>query len=230
MKRKRWWRSENFQAAFPWFVGGMVLFLTGLMLVVQIDPMQKFAAAPSPKAGPVAILQFGPHEHGSAVHIGKGFILTAAHVIKGHTTVQITTDRGEELPSEILWSNEQYDVALLLTPAKDKMEARPLSCRKLHVGMAVRALGSPIKERFLTLYGQVSGEAHQDRYKPWRVLVPLGIAVSSGMSGGPLLDNAGNVVGIIAARVVEPTGFIPMPTAIGLAVPASAFCNLLGRR
>ena len=53
--------------------------------------------------------------HGSGVHIGGGYVLTAAHVVKGVNKVTLKTKDGKAREADVLWANTDYDVALLRT-------------------------------------------------------------------------------------------------------------------
>jgi Trypsin-like serine proteases, typically periplasmic, contain C-terminal PDZ domain len=43
-----------------------------------------------------------PDKHGSGAHIGRGYILTAAHVVEGITDAKVITDTGAEYPAVVL--------------------------------------------------------------------------------------------------------------------------------
>lgn len=68
---------------------------------------------------------------GAGVHIGNGYVITAAHVVAGVKTgadVTLKTRPGEEIDAEVLWSNEDYDVALLWSGLPKQLPKSDLSC------------------------------------------------------------------------------------------------------
>lgn len=157
--------------------------------------------------------------HGSGVHIGGGYILTAAHVAsKGNA--EAVFDNGQKRPAQLLWSNSAYDVALLLIEDA-ALQAAPLACDEPRVGSLFRAYGSPGNIDFVSTDGSVVGSARE--YGPWKQIVVVDATIVMGMSGGALISR-GRVIGI-SVGVMDLGG----PTGIGYAVPGSAICKLLAR-
>jgi S1-C subfamily serine protease len=156
--------------------------------------------------------------HGSGVHIGGGLVLSAAHVVKSADKVRIKTQDGKEVDALVLWTNPAYDTALLHAPAL-RAEKSQLACRTPIVGEAVHAFGNPMGVEFAQTWGRISGFVPDDIRDRGNVLV--NIAFIPGMSGGPLFDRHGRVLGLIQATFGE--------FALGAAVPATAVCQLLGR-
>lgn len=176
---------------------------------------------PSPKlAGPVVklILETG---HGSGVHIGKGYILTAAHVVASVQKLKIKTDKGKTGEADVLWFNKEYDVALIHTTTK--LQAAEIACEPIAPGALTRATGNPANQEFISTWGRVSGRAIDT---PWKVAVVADMTIVPGMSGGGLFDEAGRLVGILVGTMARGLGGI---VPIGYVVPASAFCGMLGR-
>ena len=79
-------------------------------------------------------------------------------------------------------------------------------------------IGNPAYDEFVVFRGVVAATSGP-RYDV-RSMMVLDMAVAPGVSGGPILDNEGNVVGIINAMI----GF-----SIGYGVPGKTLCMLLGR-
>lgn len=175
-------------------------------------------AAVSPPAGySVKIDVSGGH--GSGVHIGGGYILTAAHVTeKG--AAEVVFDNGQKRPAQLLWSNADYDVALLRIDGQG-LEAVPLSCEAPKVGSTFRAYGSPSNVDFVSTSGSVVGAVREQG--PWKQVVVVDATIIPGMSGGALIAH-GRVVGL-AVGVMAINGL----TGIGYAVPGSAICLLMAR-
>lgn len=168
--------------------------------------------------------------HGSGTHLGGGYILTAAHVVKGQKTVVIKATVGNQRYAKVLWINEDYDVALLLTSPQGIASAH-MSCRSLHAGDTVRADGNPLNLEFVSSSGKISGDARQtDQHKSAYI---TDMTTVMGMSGGGVFDRNGDLVGVTSAVAVAPMKagpvWIPNITGFGMAVPSSAVCELLGK-
>jgi serine protease Do len=126
---------------------------------------------------------------------------------------------GERAAAELVGADARTDLAVLrvdaTAPACAGLRSLPLGAGRLAVGQLVVAIGNPLRfERSVSL-GVVSAI---DRSLPsgdgmFEGLIQTDAAINPGNSGGPLLDVAGNVVGINTAMV-------PYAQGIGFAVPA----------
>lgn len=166
-----------------------------------------------------------PAGHGSGVHIGDGYVITAAHVVGVNATVSITLDDGSEQPETVLWSNKEYDVAFVRTEAT--MNSAHLSCRVPDQHELIYAEGSPLNMDFLRTNGRIAGFVRE--IGPWKSAVPVDMTIIMGMSGGPVFDSRRNVVGINIGVAVAPVGFAVSITGIGVIVPGRTICDLLAR-
>jgi serine protease Do len=163
-----------------------------------------------------------PGGHGSAVHMGNGYYLTAAHVLAtvrdGNATIRY--DDGSEMQGiEVMWINTKYDVAMFRVEGQETVEARDLQCVDPKVGDFVTSEGNPLSLTSVTTYGRISSAPQAAGH--WASVINIDAGVAPGMSGGPVFNEDGEIVGI---NVGMGQG---MP--IYLAVPGSVVCGLLGR-
>lgn len=165
--------------------------------------------------------------HGSGVHVGNGFILTAAHVVDKLSEVKLKSSAGDVQVGKVLWANTTYDIALVKAERPARLASAALNCRTADVGEAITAEGNPGNIEFLTAYGRISGGERE--LGPWKRVLVTDSTTVMGMSGGPVLDDAGNVVGITVGVMSVPVGFGSALTGFGAVVPSSAVCELLGR-
>ena len=186
-------------------------------VILAIATVPKWMARPSPPAMSTVKLSFA-QGHGSGVYIGNGLILTAAHVVDGQKKLAVKTSESEHGDAEVMWAAKEFDVALLRLIRPLKLAASRVSCDDPAVGTAVRMIGNPAYDEFVVFRGVVAATSGP-RYDV-RSMMVLDMAVAPGVSGGPILDNEGNVVGIINAMI----GF-----SIGYGVPGKTLCMLLGR-
>lgn len=159
---------------------------------------------------------------GSGVHIGDGFILTAAHVVGAAKETKVFADTKELMRGEVLWSNTKYDIALVRV-ARAKMAAAQLSCEPNFIGQNIRAYGNPMGVEFVYTSSTVVGAPR--KHGPWDTVVPVDGTVVYGQSGGGVVDDQGRVVGITVGVMPTPYGI----AAFGFIVPATIACQLLGR-
>ena len=112
---------------------------------------------------------------GSAVHIGHGEFLTAAHVIEMlGEVVTIKTRDGRETEAEVVFQDEKLDFALLVNSDYYGPSAK-LSCRELRVGEEVWSVGHPRSELWTFFRGMVASEAVElpSGETAYRVQIPI---------------------------------------------------------
>lgn len=179
------------------------------------------AVAAVPASSHVKVVTGGGH--GSGTHIGNGYMLTAAHVIRGAETVEILADNGTKYQADVLWSNTAYDLALIRLQESSTLATTVLNCAPNFAGQRIKAFGNPqVLDSVYTL-GEVIGGARQ--HGPWASVAPVDMTVIPGMSGGGVLNEAGELVGITVGVMAQFQGL----TGIGYVVPAASACELMGR-
>nr|WP_255646014.1 trypsin-like peptidase domain-containing protein [Actinoplanes polyasparticus] len=152
-----------------------------------------------------------------------GTVLTAFHVVEGAKSITIAYADGTESPAEVVTSSPAQDIATL-RPAKLPETLVPAVLGGgAAIGDDVVAIGNPLGLTATTTSGVVSGldrTLSRDRGGDIAGLIQFDAAVNPGSSGGPLLNDRGQVIGIVVA-LANPTDdgtFI----GIGFAVPIGA--------
>ncbi len=183
---------------------------------------------------------------GSGVYIGNGVVITAAHVVSdapraaigtgqdgkqvfGPPSVRLISDLGDVQDGEVLWVNKTYDIAAVRPANAKRFTVASLACRDALVGEELSAEGNPLGMQFITMHGYVSG-AVREMQPNWKAAFITDMTTISGMSGGPVYDDNGQVVGITVGTAdpnAKPGG--AAVAAWGFVVPSSAVCGLLGR-
>jgi S1-C subfamily serine protease len=138
---------------------------------------------------------------GVVIDAGRGLVLTNAHVVDDVDSVEVTLADGRQLDAEVVGADAVTDLAVVRLRGVGNLQAAPLGdSEALEVGDWAIALGSPYGlERTVTL-GIVSS-LHRDinslGFSDKRLdLIQTDAAINPGNSGGPLIDAAGQVIGI----------------------------------
>jgi serine protease Do len=133
--------------------------------------------------------------------LGSGFvvrsdgrIVTNLHVIAGAREATVVLPDGRRVGGvEILEVSDAFDLALLKVPV-DKLPALPLGDSSLvQVGQHVVAIGNPLGLSNTVSDGLVSALRQIGARAP---LLQLSAPISPGSSGGPIIDERGQVVGV----------------------------------
>lgn len=205
-------------------------FLAAITLIAATLYSTSAGSVPPPAIASYSVKIIAGQGHGSGTHIGQGYIVTAAHVVKGKASVVIKTTRGNPRYARVLWVNEAYDLALLRTEPQGIAVAN-MSCRSLKEGDTVRADGNPLNIEFVSSSGKISGAARQTPIHTLAYITDMTTVM--GMSGGGLFDSKGDLVGVTSAVALAPLplgkNYVPSLTGFGMAVPTSAVCELMGR-
>ncbi len=170
--------------------------------------------------------------HGSGVSLGGGVFLTAGHVSEGATSLTVKTWAGKSGTAEVLWFNHAYDVSLVYVPDLKDEPGSPMSCAATKVGQEITIVGNPLNTEFAESWGHVSSfgktglENIPEQAGLWKELVTLDATAAPGVSGGPIFNSAGEIVGILVSGAVNKRGTY----GYSYMVPSTAICRLLGRR
>jgi S1-C subfamily serine protease len=128
-----------------------------------------------------------------------GYVVTAAHVLADASEITVKTRLGEALPAELIRISQKLDVALL------RVKKGSAACFSIDPalpppGADVYAIGSPASEQlsFSLTRGIVSGSRTFDETP----FLQTDASISPGNSGGPLVNQAGQVAAIVSWKIV----------------------------
>ncbi|MDQ0464769.1 S1-C subfamily serine protease [Caulobacter ginsengisoli] len=134
-----------------------------------------------------------------------GLILTNSHVAQGFTRFVVITAEGRALTARIVGDDPDTDIALLRLEQGVKLpHARLGDSKKLRRGQLVIAIGAPLGFEATVTTGVVSALGRSLRGERGRLiedLIQTDAALNYGNSGGPLVNSAGEVVGIATAVI-----------------------------
>ena len=132
-----------------------------------------------------------------------GLVITNNHVIDGATEVRVHLD-GRVLPGEVKGVDPATDLALLKIESDGSLPFLPLGdSEALRVGEWVMAIGSPFRLENTVTVGVVSAKGRQinisSETSSFENFIQTDAAINFGNSGGPLVNMAGEVIGINTA-------------------------------
>jgi serine protease Do len=197
----------------------------------------------SPDFGPFGDLfgglfgeRFGTPPHGQAPaprsftvpSLGTGFVIsddglivTNNHVVEGVDKIEVVFSDGKRAEAEVVGQDPKTDIALIR--AKDAKDLVPLplgDSSTLLPGDWVIAVGNPFGLDHTVTAGIVSATGRDIGQGPYDDFIQTDAAINPGNSGGPLLNLAGEVIGIN-------TAINPQANTIGFAVPINMAKDIL---
>lgn len=141
-----------------------------------------------------------------------GYILTNHHVVDGADEILVTLTDNREFRGKLVGSDRRTDVALVKIEASNLPRLPIGDTTRLRVGEWVLAIGSPFGLESTVTAGIVSAKGRDTgEYLPF---IQTDVAVNPGNSGGPLLNMAGEAVGINSQIYSRTGGFMGISFAI----------------
>jgi S1-C subfamily serine protease len=140
---------------------------------------------------------------GSGVVVNAdGSVLTALHVVDGADRIQVEFADGTRAAATVTAARPEHDIAVLAVDGLPEVVVPAVLAGPPPVGDAVFAVGNPLGlQRSLTagVVSAVDRTITAPRGPALGGLIQFDAAVNPGNSGGPLLNRAGQVVGIVTA-------------------------------
>lgn len=155
----------------------------------------------------------------------SGYIVTNYHVVAGATDIEVSFSNKESLKAKVVGTDRSTDVALLKVDA-DARALTPLELgdsEQVQVGDSVVAIGNPFGlERSVTagIVSALQRTIESPAETPIDRVIQTDAQINRGNSGGPLLNAAGQVIGVntqIATGSATESGNV----GIGFAVPVN---------
>lgn len=171
-------------------------------------------------ARPSVVAVFG-RSHGAGAGIlwsADGLVVTNRHVVsrrRGAARVLLADER--QLEAELVAMDDEVDLALLRVNAQALPAARIGDATKLRVGEMVFTLGHPWGQRNAASFGIVSqlGKAETRGERGSIPVIRTDARLAPGNSGGPLINAAGEVVGINTMIIGGDQG-IAIPSSVAV--------------
>lgn len=185
-------------------------------ILKEIEARKRAAASATAKDSVARLFPVVETEKASGSGIivsNEGHVLTAAHVVAGASSVKILTAQGTQTAS-VLRIDEANDLAALKLAAGTYPALPVVPSRRIRLGQTVATIGFPNVEiqgfSPKVTRGEISSlNGIGDDPRAWQISVP----VQPGNSGGALLDENGNMIGVVVSKLglkaVRATGDIP---------------------
>jgi serine protease Do len=121
-------------------------------------------------------------------------IVTNNHVIDNHAEATIAGKSFDKTMSRVWYTDRKHDLAFLEAPSKVELpEIRLGLIENMKDGDRVLAIGHPYGLNYTATQGVIS---KVDRIRDGLKFIQIDAAINPGNSGGPLVNNAGEVVGV----------------------------------
>ncbi len=155
---------------------------------------------------------------GIVIDAERGIVVTNHHVIQGADEIRLTLHDGRRVDARLIGSDPETDIAVLQAATKDLIQLPLADSDALKVGDFVVAIGSPFGLAQTVTSGIISALGRTGLgIEGYESFIQTDASINPGNSGGPLVNLAGELVGINTAILAPGGGNV----GIGFAIPTN---------
>ena len=165
---------------------------------------------------------------------GSAYIVTNNHVVSGSNALKVIMSNGKEVSAKIVGTDSTTDLAVLrISAANVKTVASFGNSNDIAAGQDVLAIGSPMGSEYANTVtkGIISAKNRTIRAKSGAAatsVIQTDAAINSGNSGGPLINMAGQVIGINSMKLVSDTNGSNVE-GMGFSIPSNEVVRIINQ-
>ncbi|SCA63636.1 Probable periplasmic serine endoprotease DegP-like [Chlamydiales bacterium SCGC AG-110-P3] len=153
-----------------------------------------------------------------------GYVVTNNHVVRDAKEIKVVLTDGREFMATLVGQDQNTDIAIIKIKSTNLPYLTLGNSQNLAVGQWVVAIGNPLGLQASLTAGVVSATGRNDLHiNTVEDFIQTDAAINRGNSGGPLLNLAGEVVGINTAIASNTGGYM----GIGFAIPSNMVANIM---
>lgn len=160
--------------------------------------------------------------YGSGFFISKdGLIVTNAHVVHGASNVVVKNQDGNETLGQVIGADPLVDIAVIKTSVRPLNYISLNTSSSTNVGEPVYAIGSSFGLPQSVTCGIISA-LHRSISNPLQDFIQTDSAINQGNSGGPLINQQGDLIGVNTMIIGVSGG----NNGVGFAIPTQIVRNI----
>ncbi|MFR0507108.1 S1C family serine protease [Limosilactobacillus reuteri] len=164
----------------------------------------------------------------------SAYVVTNNHVVKGSNALQVILSNGKKVNADLVGADSATDLAVLkINAANVKTVASFGNSNSIVSGQDVLAIGSPMGSEYANT---VTKGIISAKYRTLKAgtdgtltsVIQTDAAINSGNSGGPLINMAGQVIGINSMKLASDTQGSSVE-GIGFAIPSNEVVTIINQ-